>query len=1790
MIDPLFETRIHKEVERRQQLRQRVSQNWTQDTASRLARNARLGPNLSPRTLLSATANNASPDTIELMNASAQNLSRQNDAQKETDDMWRGIFNPLLDTVNKVKDTAYGALKTTSRYATALGESGSSFVNNYLFERGPDGRLPQGPELVLRLGKLLALPIAGTFALDRQNFMEAAKYTEFGTLLRDPEKQGSGFFLSSQLQYEQMLNTLGIDPDGGRLKDYSGRAYFADARVEVPLPELRGKVQTMAQPATIGAFITNAWGAKMRPDGSIVDGKGLDLDSGVGSFVSGTLDALVELVTDPTIVVGKTIGAGVDIIRSAKEYAELSTAAKGAIAGDGLLEKLVTIGNTIDDLPSTSRSWSEIKGLRKTFANEVEALDAAVGNGTMSQTARDALVQMKESVLTQAETDVWNADRLSEMIRTDSRFGWIFNMVDSARQKYGNVDEAAFAIRNKIFRNRISLEDARRLAEANGPDEYRAIFLEAADALGRGQVTLPETIKELAGGRVRRVLTTGTDVFKESAVGKQFDRLVMPHVSSAFNDIKDAPLGQLGARIKRMITPDTEVEVMVNGSAGQRMQAVDSFSNFMRNVFPDATDDAYRTAVTSRVQRLLTNPMTEVENIDDAGNVVTKVLQMPQTRAGVREVEDVVYEVISEYMKRGGASDAWVNEVLQGLKGRRGLARTYAIDAMAMSEDYTLAQRLWQDGLLDLDQIATEMTNAYGVPISPQDIRFIGPAAIQELYNHTLNLPNWRELRQMVENPFLSRIIRRPDTGDQRVLAAILDHAANKVWKPITLANPGYLMRNIIDGQTRLWMGYEDTYSLFNRPWRYLKVVRGKAGVEDILNKPMTREQLEALAGKTLQELTPAERDLVNVARAANWGSYSDAIASLDRMVKSGGVKIVNKASTQEYSRSVMDAVRKINADPLERVLSRIMGIADPATRKQIVLNYLLRTPEGEYIQSELLAAFERGVRAAPVGSYPANIKELIKLNLDTPDKRMTFWSGYIDTAIAGRVELMSEVPELRAMISHNVLPVLDKSGMAKAVTTVFPPNGNFMKSVRETTPFASTISDELTGAIYKNPTTGEEFFITAAETLPSGNIQVQMIELQTEQIGSVLKPVTAWTPNSDAFNPTANRTIRQLLARNDLTPNFPETLPSFERGATGPVAQGWRNVVDAVFVRGFGRIENAMEKLPTYRQFKWQIYENHYDALSKEAIDAAVANVEEGATRLNMSPDDYMGGVKGRFAKLQERANSVPAGKVGYSLDDLDNYSSSLALYRMKELFYDVPQKLNFETTYGIGIMYQFLAATRTILTDQVRLLAKNPMKGYRIARAFNSTTELDLPGETERGLVYTNPVTGQYVFRHPLGYAGRALFNALPGNDIGSTITPVLEAPVRGLNIGVSGVPNANAFGQVALAGLFDATRALFGQNDEIDGIRKVLMPFESLQAEKTLIERLSPSWANRLYNAMSLSMGRTTAMMSREILDAGSALAASGNYDLNNPTEIERLESDAKELAVIMTVLGAVSQAAGPASGNPDYFVQLKGIDIPAAVLARELQILKEQDYESATSRFVELFGDDAMVYVVGKTTTSKDAKGVLLTQKYLNWVRDNQVKVDIYPSGVGYYFGPADEDEFSFAARTYLIQTGKTRYRTIQDRIAAAQYAVGSTKYRAVRDKLPTFLNKEQQKILRDYRQSISAQYRGYVAPSYDVAQFGNTIKDLEDILQSGQFDQSPLTQYVKAYLGHRQELLGVLGQAGFSSFRSKAATPARQALDKYGEELARLNPEFARLYDRVLSAETDPAGTDPEIQP
>jgi hypothetical protein len=104
-------------------------------------------------------------------------------------------------------------------------------------------------------------------------------------------------------------------------------------------------------------------------------------------------------------------------------------------------------------------------------------------------------------------------------------------------------------------------------------------------------------------------------------------------------------------------------------------------------------------------------------------------------------------------------------------------------------------------------------------------------------------------------------------------------------------------------------------------------------------------------------------------------------------------------------------------------------------------------------------------------------------------------------------------------------------------------------------------------------------------------------------------------------------------------------------------------------------------------------------------------------------------------YADLRKAVKEAPAEKTGVTLEQVDQYAASVAEYNMRQLFYDMPKKLNFETWQGIDTLFAFLAAQRSIMQRFARLLIKNPEKPYRIGRAFNGATELDLPGDTDVG-----------------------------------------------------------------------------------------------------------------------------------------------------------------------------------------------------------------------------------------------------------------------------------------------------------------------------------------------------------------------------------------------------------------------------------------------------------------------
>lgn len=1807
---PGYDKPFIQDFQKRLQSDQVAQTKYDANFATRLSRNAQLGPHISPRTLLNATASNASPDAVRMMQNAAQDLSDQNLFQQEQ----KGIMSKLFNTLGDVREATYDAvLKRPIRTLTALGESSYSFINNYVFERDIS---PQ--ERLMRVGRIASLP---TLLSDR-DALEAAKYTEFGTLVRYPSMQGSGFQLSKELQYKQLLNVMGFDEEGNPI-DYSGRLYWDDAYTSTVVPEAyreagQGGVRQFKQPATLGSFALTLTGkTKITPKGQIIMDKGIHPDSAAGSFISGTIDAIGELATDATVIAGKAVGAARTLVKGAK-VARVSPEVAKTAKGSNLLSRLYSLGDSINDLPSTSRSWAEINALRNAADEDIMTLTAGISDPV----ARQQAIDMRRIVLQDAETRVWDADKLSEMIRTDERWQWIFGMLDSSRS-ITNVGERAEAIRTKLFRNRIDIDTAMRLANAQTMDDYRAVFLEAADTIKQGDQLLPDTFTDLMGvrSRLRSKVAQFAPGAPKPLTDISWDRFIMPPNAARGGYVGQFINGKIidpvGSRLRRMFEYSPNVEIMVDGSAGQRANSVDGFRSFLNSLLPDDLDAGFKQQMMGRVNTAMANRPMDIEVLDATGNIVTRKVVAPQTRAGLREVEDMTYEVLTHYMKKKGLSDDEVRVVLDRVKDQRGRARAFAVDDIAQGVDYGQLQQLADDGLVDLDAIAAEITRTTGVPADRNSIAVIGAAMVNELYNHTFALPDWREMRAIVENPMFTQLIRRGGVGKDgqlRFLVDLADTILNRGWKPLNLATVGYVARNILDSQLRLWLLDDPIASAFNRPFQWMRTVANKKAVNDILGQPMTREQLLDLAKAGVDEMTPSQKNFVSVMRAETWGSYAGMMESIQRTARTGGVKIVTKQSgVAEYGKAFIDSLRKINTDPLERIMASV-GHLDPDDQVNVIMRYLMdpKNEVGQHVQIQLLAAAEqRGLVVGVTGpmTKTTRSKMLTKLDLSTQQARQDYLRGLIDTAVRGRVERYSQVPELQAMMVQNALPVVQANG--RATVQLVPATSDFFSNISRRTWGDVADFETSIGGIYIDPAGNVPYYVIGFRQGPGQIDLAEVIELRTIK-GSAGQTQLAWDKRVPGFNPDTRNVVRALSGEKNpsLADVFPEALISFEYGTVDKLLDGWKNIVDSVFVHGIpipktggkriptiGRTEQRFERLPIFRQFKWGEYEKYYDLLSADELRRAVSIIEREAKVMKMSPNDYMGDMRtlkervpgplfkqGRFERLQELAAQAPDGRVGYSLEQLENVASAVAVRRMRETFYDMPKKFNLEDAAVVSLMYQFIAATRVIGAWWVGSFAKHPLKAYRVARALNGIQDLNLPGDAEIGGIYPHPVTDQFVFRHPLGFAGRHAYNYLSGasRSAGGDVTPILESQVRGLNIGLAGLPQANPVGQLAIGSVLSGIKILTGPSESYDAVRQLLLPFEQLQTEKTVSERLLPGWFIKITNGLkAMTPTQLSAMMIREQNDAASALMATGRYDRTKTDDVIALENDAKRMAVVMVILGGLSQFVGPASGNPDYVIKLNGIDTHAAMLAAELQRMKEEDYETATARFIETFGENALMYVTGKTKTIPEAQGVLYTEQYKRWLEGNKSTVAAYESGIGHYFGPVEEeDEFAFAVRSALLDAGKTRYMTPIEKLRASEYAIGATYYRAFREKFPERgLTPEQTKILRDYRNFLESRFIGY-NKRFTVGSFDTKIDDLERIVNDGKFKDSELYNPLLQYLAMRRVLLA---QSGRTSFRSQAATPFREELQRLGDELSVMNPTFARLYDRVLSQETDPVG-------
>jgi len=265
--------------------------------------------------------------------------------------------------------------------------------------------------------------------------------------------------------------------------------------------------------------------------------------------------------------------------------------------------------------------------------------------------------------------------------------------------------------------------------------------------------------------------------------------------------------------------------------------------------------------------------------------------------------------------------------------------------------------------------------------------------------------------------------------------------------------------------------------------------------------------------------------------------------------------------------------------------------------------------------------------------------------------------------------------------------------------------------------------------------------------------------------------------------------------------------------------------------------------------------------------------------------------------------------------------------------------------------------------------------------------------------------------------------------------------------------------------------------------------------------------------------------------------------------------------------------MSQFLGPSAGVQEWKVPTKIGDQYVSVLTEQLRKFQQEDYDTAILKFENLYGEELSLYVSSKSRALRG--GLEATQEFSDWAATNQDVLDRYER-VGAYFAPTGSD-FNFTVWNQQLEEKSREKLGDKEIIKLAQLRVGSSKYRAFRRTMPANLNEKQRSVLAAFREVLHEEFPGFpVKAEYTVGEFANSLVEIRESLNDQRLANNPIMSSLRQYMQMRDSMEQLSGQ----SLNSKRNDNTRANLYSYGEYLASENPEFGRIWDRLLSQEVE----------
>jgi hypothetical protein len=1129
-------------------------------------------------------------------------------------------------------------------------------------------------------------------------------------------------------------------------------------------------------------------------------------------------------------------------------------------------------------------------------------------------------------------------------------------------------------------------------------------------------------------------------------------------------------------------------------------------------------------------------PREQIEQLDNLDRVL-KLFKISGQKLD-DEGKVIVEDVRRDFMNRAAKlvtskNEVEINKFYKELEEEmKNVIVQSGVPRQNVDEIYNRLARYKEDTqIFTADQLGVqEDMNLYrkihNLPDNGEDIIISGGTTVGELGTKEFFVPDPKQFRRLTNDLNWIWVKKDPNLaslgqlGELRLPFSIAERFQEQIWRKYITATIGNFARNTIDSSISLYLsGKEGGYSALRHPFEWFQMVgnprfkQTRLGRGDLLGQDWDAAVRDGLVGEAIRDYRAATGDIVEA-------HFKDPLQARRRAQRLGIFKSYTKRTDvvdPDFIKAHGDEIGRINAD------WSIRQLASGKSEKEIIdMIFIEKNEDALQWYNNIKTSFKNG---KPIYNRTQGTTVWEPIDLDEGDNLLFL----LESNNARMSKITGNDPRLKDVIASGVVKGKEQVVDSKWVSGDMTPGG------RVTVSTVRNVNGKKVRQTYLARV--DDVFTTAKGQ------QVAVTPYAFDGIG-----------DNSLF-------LRELLSADDVykNPNMPRTAVGEIRNPDTPEING--------MMRSFDRMINSfhsylytkpiatLERSPAFRSAYYQWVDKLAVSMDADSLNKIIDDITERV----QNPEEYL--TPGLWKKLKDLQANPEKLYGTLNAKEVSSYASGAALDEYMKTVYNAVDRRNI--TDVMRVISPF-AQQHAEFMGRVGRLAFVPVKGGELGYLPNANTfrkmQLGIEGGKEadpdgdgRGIFFKDPTTGELSFQFPL--TGK-LTKMVTGVD--APITARLKGVAMGLDL-------KPGFGPFAT---FTASK-LLRDTPSLDFVRSILLPYGE---RNNLIGALTPTWVEKAYNGM-VQDGRFFANTYAETMQA---LAATGKYDLSDPNQRDKMMEEAKDKARIFVILRAASQFSGPAAGDVDIKAPTEQGDIYASGLSAALQSLRNLNYDTANLRFIEIFGEDAFIYLSNKTTS--EVGGLLASKEFGDFERTNESLFRMYKDIAG-YFGPIGT-AFDFEVYTRQLQTGNRKRLSAEEILKASERAIGLAYYRDMKEHLGPYLNQQSRDYLANYKKEIIKKYPGFGEMQYDPTK---TPKDIEKLFQAAQLDNlknNKTAEAINYYAKIRNAALEEANRRGFATLQSEKLADLHEYLNSYAETIISKYPDFARVYDRLLSREID----------